>query len=144
MHLRESAQRLGLLRKRKGELLLTSRGLALADDPVALWWYLAERMPIPSTDPFASQAGLLFLVAIAGGPDEDVLEVAADILSSIGWMLPDGTAPTPWEARAAARDTYDVLRRLRAIASEEFPLSPDTPTMEGGLFARAALTTWPK
>jgi hypothetical protein len=144
MHLRESAQRLGLLRKRKGELLLTSRGLALADDAVALWWYLAERMPIPSTDPFASQAGLLFLVAIAGGPDEDVLEVAADILSSIGWMLPDGTAPTPWEARAAARDTYDVLRRLGAIASEEFPLSPDTPTMEGGLFARAALTTWPK
>jgi hypothetical protein len=44
----------------------------------------------------------------------------------------------------AARDTYDVLRRLGAITSERFPLGPDTPTMAGMLFARAALTTWPK
>jgi hypothetical protein len=144
LHLRESAQRLGLLRKRKGELLQTARGRAVADDPVALWWHLAERMPIPSGDPFESQASLLFLVAIAGGPVDDVEETVAHILGSLGWMLVDGAPPTSWEARAAARDTYDVLRRLGAITSERFPLGPDTPTADGALFARAALSTWPQ
>lgn len=144
LHPRESAQRLGLLRKRKGELLQTSRGRAVVDDPVALWWHLAERMPIPSGDQFERHAGLLFLVAIAGGPGDDAEEAVAHILGSIGWMLPDGTAPTSWEARAAARDSYDVLRRLGAITSERFPFGPDTPTMDGALFARAALTAWPK
>jgi hypothetical protein len=66
------------------------------------------------------------------------------VLGSIGWMLSDGTAPTSWEARAAARDTYDVLRRLGAITSERFPLGSDTPTLDGALFAQAALTSWPK
>jgi hypothetical protein len=144
LHLRESAQKLGLLRKRKGELLQTSRGRAVADDPIALWWHLAERMPIPSADPFESQASLLFLVAIAGGPGDDVEETAAHVLGAIGWMLRDGTAPTSSQARGAARDSYDVLRRLGAITSERFPPGPDTPTMDGTLFARAALTTWPK
>jgi hypothetical protein len=101
-------------------------------------------MPIASADPSESQASLLFLVAIAGGPGDDVEETVAHVLDSIGWMLPDGSAPTSWEARAAARDTYDVLRRLGAITSERFSIGPDTPTMDGTLFARAALTTWPK
>lgn len=144
LHLRESAQKLGLLRKRKGELLQTSRGRGVADDPVALWWHLAERMPIPSGDPFESQASLLFLVAIAGGPDDNVEETVAHVLGSIGWMRRDAGAPTSWEARAAARDTYDILRRLGAITSERFPLGPDTPTLDGTLFARAALSIWPK
>lgn len=80
LQLRESAQKLGLLRKRKGELLQTSRGRAVVDDPLALWWHLAERMPVPSGDPFESQAGLLFLVAIAGGLGDDVDVTVAHIL----------------------------------------------------------------
>jgi NAD(P)-dependent dehydrogenase (short-subunit alcohol dehydrogenase family) len=36
---------MGLLRKRRGMLMLTSRARELRADPVALWWHLAERMP---------------------------------------------------------------------------------------------------
>jgi hypothetical protein len=144
LELRESAQKLGLLRKRKGELLQTARGRAVVDDPVALWWYLAERMPVPSADPFESQAGLLFLVAVAGGLLDDIDVTVATILDAIGWMLPDGTAPTPWQAVEGARDTYEVLRRIGAITGELFSSRPHTATAEGTLFARAALTTWPK
>src|SRR5215813_13237355 len=45
LHLRESAAHMGLLRKRRGMLMLTSRARGLRDDPVALWWHLAERTP---------------------------------------------------------------------------------------------------
>ena len=50
LHLRESATRMGLLRKHRGMLLTTSRGRALRDDPAALWWHLAERMPPRSAE----------------------------------------------------------------------------------------------
>src|SRR5262249_59571481 len=40
LHLRESAANMGLLRKRRGMLMLTSRARGLRADPVALWWHL--------------------------------------------------------------------------------------------------------
>lgn len=45
LHLRESATAMGLLRKRNGMLLLTSRARALRTDPPVLWRHLAQRMP---------------------------------------------------------------------------------------------------
>jgi hypothetical protein len=45
LELRESAMRMGLLRRYRGTLLATSRGRKLRDDPVALWWHLAEQLP---------------------------------------------------------------------------------------------------
>jgi hypothetical protein len=50
LDLRESAQRIGLLRKHRGRLLATARGRALRTDPVGLWWHLAERTPVASND----------------------------------------------------------------------------------------------
>lgn len=75
-----------------------------------------------------SQASLLFLVVIAGGVVDDIDVTVASILGSIGWMLPDGTAPTPWQAVGAARDTYEVLRRIGAITGELFSARPHTAT----------------
>jgi hypothetical protein len=144
LQLRESAQKLGLIRKRNGELLQTARGRAAVDDPVALWWHLAGRLPIPSGESFESQAGLLILVAISAGPVDGVDATVAEILGAIGWMLPDGAAPTPWHAVSAAGDTYEVLWRIGAMAGERFSGRSQGPTVEGTLFARAALTTWPK
>ena len=46
LHLRESATKMGLLRKHRGTLLATPRGRSLRGDPVGLWWQLAERMPL--------------------------------------------------------------------------------------------------
>ncbi|NEE03768.1 plasmid pRiA4b ORF-3 family protein [Phytoactinopolyspora halotolerans] len=65
--LRETAQKLGLLRKYRGRLLLTARARKLRSDPVALWWHLAANLPVKSRDPFTNQAGLLYLVAVAAG-----------------------------------------------------------------------------
>jgi len=39
LHLRETATKMGLLRKHGGMLLVTSRGRALRGDPARLWWH---------------------------------------------------------------------------------------------------------
>ncbi len=143
LNLRESAQKLGLLRKHRGELLCTARGRAVRDDPVGLWWHLAERMPARAVDPFASQAALLYLTAVAGNAADDLDATVASILGSIGWRLSDGTPPTSREASMAARETLEVLRRIGAITGERFGPRPQTPSAEGVLFARASLCTWP-
>lgn len=142
LHLRESAQKLGLLRKHRGELLWTARGRALRQDAVALWWHLAERMPLRSADPFESQASMLFLMAVAGGLVDELDAAVAHILGSVGWMLSDGTPPA--RAFGAASDTYEVLRRIGAIAGEHYFPRSDAPATEGVLFARAALHAWPR
>jgi hypothetical protein len=142
LHLRESAQKMGLMRKHRGELRQTANGRALREDPIALWWHLASRMPPRSADPFQFQAGLLHLLAIASETRE-VDATVAHILGSIGWVLPDGAPPTPGDAHFAALDTYDVLRCVRAIANEGHLPSAEGPTREGILFARAALAVWP-
>ena len=45
LELRESAQRFGLLRKNRGQLLVTKAGRDLVADPVGLWWLIAQRLP---------------------------------------------------------------------------------------------------
>lgn len=141
LHLRESAQKLGLLRKHRGELLWTARGRAARGDPVRLWRHLAERMPVSSADPFESQAALLYLVAVAGDAGDDLNATVADILGSIGWKLSDGTPPTASQSAGATSDNRAVLRRIGATACET-PFGPQVPTADGRLFARAALRTF--
>jgi hypothetical protein len=143
LHLRESAQKMGLVRKHRGHLRQTVIGRDLRGDPVALWWHLARRMPLRSADPFEFQAGLLLLLAIASELADDRDMTVAHILDSIGWALPDGTPPTPTAAVIAARDTCEVLRRVGAIAGDRYGPRPEPPTSEGVLFARAALRIWP-
>jgi hypothetical protein len=145
LRLRETAQKLGMLRKSRGDLLLTARGRAVADDPVALWWHLAGRMPIRFSHELASQAGLLYLLVIAAGRGDDVMATVASLIDSIGWMQSDGEPVRPWTIAHVAEDAFDVLTRLGTMTSEDFLSSaPRTPTADGTLFARAALTTWPK
>jgi Plasmid pRiA4b ORF-3-like protein len=144
LHLRESATKMGLLRKHRGVLLATARGRALRGDPAALWWHLAERMPPRSTDRCEMQAGLLLLAAVAARVEGDVDEVLARLLGAIGWISGDGTELTGWAAAHAAWDTRTVLRRLGALSYDRHGLGPGEPTQEGVSFARAALRTWPK
>lgn len=139
LNLRESAQRLGLLRKHQGALLLTAAGRRLRSDPVALWWHLAGRMPLRSADPFESQAALLFLLGIAGGVAGDLDATVAGILDSIGWRLYDGTSPTASAARRGAYATVNVLRRLGTVTDRRHAPGSEVATPEGVLFARAAL-----
>jgi hypothetical protein len=144
LHLRESAQKMGLVRKHRGELRQTAKGRALREDPVALWWHLAKRTPIRSADPFQFQAGLLLLLAIASEQTGDLDETISRILASIGWALPDGAPPTSTDVHLAALDNYELLRRVGAISGWRHLPSGEAPTAEGALFARASLQVWPE
>ncbi len=143
LHLRESATKMGLLRKHRGMLLVTSRGRSLRGDPAGLWWHLAERMPLRSADRCETQAGLLLLAVIAAGVPGDLDAVVARLLSAIGWISSDGTQLTRSAAAGAAWDTRTVLRRLGGFIFDKHGFGPGKPTPDGIAFARAALRTWP-
>ncbi len=143
LHLRETATRLSLLRKRRGMLLLTAQARRLRGDPVALWWHLAERMPLTSRDEGETQAGLILLTALAAEAEADPDAITARLLGAIGWLNGDGTELTEFDAGQAAWDTKTVLWRLGALADDEGLSRAPMLTAEGVTFARAALRTWP-
>jgi hypothetical protein len=143
LEFRESAVRLGLLRKYRGWLLPTVRGHKLREDPVALWWHLARSVPPRAADAPRRQAGLLLLAAVAGQIEDNPHEYVAGMLWRAGWARRDGTELERWDARAAAEETHVVLVRLGALVPDWRGSGPDRPTADGAVFARAALRTWP-
>lgn len=143
LHLRETATKMGLLRKNRGMLLLTAAGRKLRTDPVALWWHLAERMPPRSADRRETQAGLIWLLAVAAQRPGGPAEIVARILAGIGWTLADGTPLSTSDAGRAAWDTRDVLRRLGGLTDDPHHYGAGSPNEDGVGFARAALDTWP-
>jgi hypothetical protein len=143
LHLRESAQKAGLLRKHRGRLLLTTRGRGLRTDPVALWWHFAENTPPRSTDVCETQAGLLALVSVAANVD-DRDAIVADLIGAIGWISSDGTPLTDLMVSRAAWGTTTLLRRLGGFADHDrLAYRSARVTSDGIAFARAALTGWP-
>lgn len=137
--LRESAQRLGLLRKYKGQLLVTALGRKLAQDPEALWWHLAERLPDARSE-LERHAGVSYLLLVAAGrPHDD--HMLAEALTALGWV--DRTTRTPisdHDAFFAARDTWDMFRRLGVLPEHRSWDEPEpTPTDAAIRLARAAL-----
>ena len=144
LHLRQSARRVGLLRKHHGRLLVTTRGKALRSDPVGLWWHLAERTPVASTDRCVYHAGLLYLAALAAETTENPETVVAELLDALGWMRGDGSPITAQSAAAAASDVKHTLRRLGLLRrAGSGPDRWEQPTRNAVDFARAALTAWP-
>jgi hypothetical protein len=143
---RESVMRLGLLRKYRGMLLATPAGRELRENPVALWWYLAEHLPPPKLPRPHAHASILLLAAVAIGPEAapDPLEYTARMMWEAGYQRSDETPLTKWDARAAAYDTHIALIRLGALVQVRHGLDPEQPTREGAIFARAALRTWPE
>ncbi|MEP7025088.1 MAG: hypothetical protein ABJB47_15105 [Actinomycetota bacterium] len=148
LHLRESATKMGLLRKHRGRLVLTARGRSATADPSALWQQLAERMPVRSADAAETQAGLLLLVALAAQSTDDVAEISAHFLGAMDWASSDGTPLSGSTAGQAAWDTRTVLARLGAFARlgavREWRDDWAAQLAPAGLaFVRAALRTWP-
>jgi hypothetical protein len=143
LHLRETATKMGLLRKHRGMLLLTAAGRRLRTDPVSLWWHLAERMPPRSADRCETQAGLIWLLAIAAQRPGDPAEIVARTLAGIGWALAGGTPLSTLDADRAAWDTRNVLRRLGGLTDDPRHCGAGSPNTDGAAFARAAVSTWP-
>ena len=145
LELRQSAQRIGLLRKHRGRLLATARGRALRTDPVGLWWHLAERTLVASNDRCMYQAGLLYLATVAAGITEDHDTIVAELLDALGWIRGDGSPITAQSAAAATSEVQDTLRRMGLLQRGRSVLDHDDgPTRNAVDFARAALTAWPR
>ncbi len=156
--LRESAQAMGLLRKQRGRLLLTARGAGLRSDPAALWWHLAERMPLRTPGSGEVQPGLIALVCVAARATVTLNATIAWMLTALGWTNTDGSPLTGGQAAQATDGTRAVLGRLGALPDGPGPGGPGPggpgpggpgpgaspwPTPDGVAFARAALRTWP-
>jgi hypothetical protein len=133
LQLRESAQVTGLVRRDRGRLVRTAEGTVLRRDPVALWWHLAEQLPLRSAAVSEVQPGLILLACVAAQYTGTLDDTIAAMLTAIGWTSGDGSPLTAAEAAAATSGTHAALQRLGAL-----PASPD-----GVAFARAALSTWP-
>src|SRR3954469_10289717 len=92
--LRELARRMGLLRLHRGVLLRTVVGRRLTDDPTALWWHLADRLPLARTA-VEQLAGVLFLLAVAAGRPRPHARVAEG-LTALG-LIDVATSQPPDE-----------------------------------------------
>ena len=141
LELREAARRLGLLRKYKGRLLLTSRARTLADDPVALWWHVAGRLPISGRDDAdaAWQAGVLLLALMASGSTEHADARIGHLLSGLGWALEGGLPIDRRSVIDLIGDEAHLLRRVGALDDDWRIGWPGQVTSEGAALARAAL-----
>lgn len=137
LELRGSAQRFGLVRKYRGQLLQTKIGRTLTDDPTELWWHLASALPDARSEP-QRHAGVLYLITVAAGLTENDA-MLAEGMNLLGWTE-RGTHQrlSPNAAFGAARDTWAVFRRLGLVPSTRWIKEAD-PTPAARRLARAAL-----
>lgn len=91
LRFRQSLQALGLLRKYKGQLLLTRAGAAMRGHPERLFGHLASRLVPPAAGSFAQESTLVALVYVAtsGGTPVSLGRIA-EALSARGWRRSDG------------------------------------------------------
>ena len=133
--LRASAQRAGLVRASRGQLLPTKAGTALVDDPHGLFLHLAERLPGRARDAFARTAIPLVLVAVAAGRSHRA--PVAELLTAAGWVAGGGRAVSPYAPGDAASDAVDVLDVAGAWRAIDWREQVVTPV--GRTLAHAAL-----
>lgn len=112
--LRASAQQMGLVRKYRGKLSATTKGRALRDDPIALWWHLAMKTG-EQIGKYGDEPALLYLVAIAAGVTDGVDRMVADILTATGWRLADGTPLESVDITSAVGRLSDVFERMNLL-----------------------------
>lgn len=141
LELRAAAQRLGLLRTHKGRLTPTVRGRKLAEDPVALWWHTADRLPLGGRDRSDAgwQAAALLLAVMASGDTDRAAERIAGILTGLGWSLDDGNPTNRHTVIGTVAPDAHFLQRIGAFERDVRQPWPGQVTTGGVAFARAAL-----
>jgi hypothetical protein len=141
LQLRESAQRLGLIRKIKGRLVLTSAAKRLLDDPAGLWLFLARSIAHRHRHDSERDATLLLLLEVAAGKRTgwaDYLEAVAFGLGALGWRTRTGAELEPNTVQGLLVDAREVLLNL-GIFDDRLGLEANTVKAPGQAFARAAL-----
>lgn len=141
LQLRESTQRLGLIRKIKGRLTITSAAKRLLDDPAGLWLFLARAIAHRHRHDSERDATLLLLLEVAAGKRTgwaDYIEAVSFGLDALGWRTRTGAELEPETIQALLVDARDVLLNL-GIFDDRFGLEANTVKEPGKAFARAAL-----
>jgi hypothetical protein len=142
LELREATQQLGLLRKHTGRLSPTARWGRLRDDPIALWWHVAGRLPLSGRgiDDAGWQAGVLLLALVATGDTERILQRVGGLLTDLGWAV--GGQPIDRSTVVElVRADLALLERLGALADRRSSGRwPGEATPTGITFARAVLS----
>ena len=140
LQLRESAQRLGLIRKIKGRLVLASAAKRLLDDPAGLWLFLARAVAHRHSHDSERDATLLLLLEVAAGKRAgwaDSLDAVSFGLGALGWSTRTRAELEPNSVRALLVNSREVLLNLgvfdHRIGLEAVVKAP------GQAFARAAL-----
>ncbi|TFD50136.1 plasmid pRiA4b ORF-3 family protein [Cryobacterium sp. Hh11] len=146
LFLRETAAQLGLVRKFRGDLLLTKRGAQLRDAPVELWQYLAARLPLERSDDGRDSALLLLMLVAAGEAGSwDRLRESLDLLTSmVGWTFGGRGRYGNDSALSDASDTRRVLgwAGTGSLLPPRGSVSHGLETDAARQLARAALTRW--
>lgn len=99
------------MRKYRGVLVPTKRGAQLRQSPLALWQFLAERMPLERT-PHGHDVALLLLMLVAAGEagTHEVVRDSLDLLSAmVGWSFEGRGRYGNGAAVYAASDTGSLL-----------------------------------
>lgn len=139
-HLRANAQRLGLLRKTKGRLLLTVAAKRILDDPIALWHHLAGAMIVRLHDDAERDATILLALEIASGQRATREDYSAPVgygLMVLGWRQGDGQDLDSRDVGEILRSSFRVLGDVGAFEHQRWGLGAVT---DGGrAFARAML-----
>jgi hypothetical protein len=117
--LRQVATGLGLVRAESGSLRVTDLGLRLAEDPEALWWHVADAVPLDAEGFTRHQAGLellsLLLPVQAFELDpEDAIDEGLAVWHALGRRLDEALAPC-WRDGAGRRARHGQTETGRLI-----------------------------
>ncbi len=124
LEFRQSLQRLGLLRKYKGRLLLTRAGKVAQSDPGLLWRHLADHLLEGPGDTFDDQARLLAVLCLASEPTGAHERRIAEALTYLGWRQRDGRPVSPDQARWVVREVSHTLGNIAdGLRDREIPRS---------------------
>ncbi len=148
LEFRESAQRLGLIRKAHNRLTLTKVGARASTDAEAMWRHLARALPLglPTRGPevrASRDAGVLLLVGVAAGLSAAECDaLVATSLRDLGWRPGPLTELSSSDVHQLQWPTQAVLEYIGVVPRPSYPGSapvtapPATAVMA---FARAAL-----
>ncbi len=144
--LRRAAIASRLVRSYKGALVLTPAVRRLRDDPVALWFHVADALPVEKHRGQRTAAVLGILAALAAldqdHQDSDSASAISasfdpvQVMASLGWANRDGKPLDSFDIYASWRKTGEVLSSLGILSYGAQAASAD----DRRAFLRAALT----
>ena len=117
LNFREMLQKLGLLRKSKGRLLITKAGARGLVEHGFLWGHIASRLlPSPQQPRFDREGSLVVLLCATSPAGSIPKALIVETMSALGWEREDGE-PLKYHDVALAIPVLDVFENLGLVHS---------------------------